>query len=75
MICCNCGHIADEAYMTVTEAAELLRVSESRVRQLVKADRIADAGTVGPAHLVHRASVEKRAASIPRPGRPRKVTQ
>lgn len=62
--------------MTVTEAAELLQVSEGRVRQLVKAGRIADAGNVGSAHLVQRASVERlaaaRALNPPRAGRPRK---
>ncbi len=63
--------------MTVSDAAALLQVTESRVRQLVKAGRIADAGRVGPAHLVDRQSVEvlaaQRALDPPRAGRPRKA--
>lgn len=62
--------------MSVTDAATLLQVTPARVLQLVKAGRIADAGTIGAAHLVQRASVERlaaaRAINPPRAGRPRK---
>ena len=62
--------------VTVSEAAELLQVSPARVLQLIRAGRIADAGRVGPAHLVDRQSVEvlaaQRALDPPRAGRPRK---
>gem|GEM_PF-3474230 len=62
---------------TVTEAATLLNLSDTRVTQLLRDGRLIDAGTIGPLRLVDRASVDRmaaaRAAHPPRPGRPRKI--
>jgi hypothetical protein len=77
MICKQCGHVVTSDFLTISQAADLLQVTPARVLQLVKAGRIADAGRVGPAHLVDRQSVESlaaaRALDPPKAGRPRKA--
>ena len=62
--------------VTTSQAAEMLQVSEERVRQLADAGRLRVLGVVGNGtRLLDRASVERlaaaRALNPPRAGRPR----
>lgn len=58
--------------MSVTEAAQRLGVNRARVHQLIKAGLL-EAEKIGNTFVVSNASVEKRLASMPRGGRPRKT--
>jgi len=60
--------------LTVEQAAEVIGVSGSRVRQLIRATELTPSRRVGGAYLIRRHEVERFAAlppSDPR-GRPRK---
>lgn len=57
--------------ITVAEAAEIIGVSDVRVRQFIAKGRLKPAQTVGKMHFLDAAAVRKFAKKDRKPGRPK----
>lgn len=66
------GDMSIKGYYTTKEAAEILGVTQGRVKQLV-ADGVLESVLVGRTRLIPVAAVEARRIAKPPAGRPRKI--